>query len=274
VFYAYTPYRDQSRIPAFDTGRLDFSFADIYSANRFVGYDRIADANQVTTGVTSRYIDNTGTEVLKATVAQRFTLQDLKVGDNDQYLVSAAPKKGVSDLLAEFSGRVLDNTSLITRLQYNTNQSEFQKGQVALRYSPELGKVVNLGYRYTIGPSETDAVVSGRPVGLRQFDLSTQWPLRSNLYALARTNYSLLDKRQTEGLLGLEYLGACWNLRVAVQSLATSTTTVTRAFFVVLELKGLSASEDADFKNLLTRNIGGYSVITPDQVRSSEALFQ
>ena len=274
VFYAYTPYRDQSRIPAFDTGRLDFSFADIYSANRFVGYDRIADANQVTTGVTSRYIDNAGTEVLKATVAQRFTLQDLKVGDNDQYLVSAAPKKGVSDLLAEFSGRVLDNTSLITRLQYNTNQSEFQKGQVALRYSPELGKVVNLGYRYTIGPSETDAVVSGRPVGLRQFDLSTQWPLRSNLYALARTNYSLLDKRQTEGLLGLEYLGACWNLRVAVQSLATSTTTVTRAFFVVLELKGLSASEDADFKNLLTRNIGGYSVITPDQVRSSEALFQ
>ncbi|NBT06146.1 MAG: LPS-assembly protein LptD [Betaproteobacteria bacterium] len=207
-------------------------------------------------------------------ISSGFTLQDLKVGDNDQYLVSAAPKKGVSDLLAEFSGRVLDNTSLITRLQYNTNQSEFQKGQVALRYSPELGKVVNLGYRYTIGPSETDAVVSGRPVGLRQFDLSTQWPLRSNLYALARTNYSLLDKRQTEGLLGLEYLGACWNLRVAVQSLATSTTTVTRAFFVVLELKGLSASEDADFKNLLTRNIGGYSVITPDQVRSSEALFQ
>lgn len=267
LFYAYTPYRDQSRLPAFDTGRYDFNFAEIFSANRFAGQDRIGDANQVTAGFTTRYIDEKGTERLKATLAQRYTLSNLRVGEGDLYLPTDAPKKGVSDILGEFSGRILDHTNLISRVQYSPETSDVQKALLALRYNPELGKVINLGYRYT-------REVSATQLGLQQVDLSAQWPITGNLYALARTNYSLLENRQTEGLLGLEYYGNCWSIRTVVQSLALTSTTSTKAVFILLELKGIAGTDPSDYNMILSRNIGGYSRVDYDQNRTTEALFQ
>lgn len=254
MFYAYTPFREQSMLPVFDTGRYDFNFSEIFSANRFIGNDRIGDANQLTTGVTSRFIDAGGTERVKVTLAQRFTFEDLRVGGPGDpfFAVSPPPTKGASDVLGEFSGRVTDSTSVITRVQYNTDRAEVQKGFAVFRYSPELGKVLNLGYRY-------NRELSVLQPGLQQLDLSTQWPLTSKLYLLARTNYSLLDNRQTEGLLGLEYFGGCWSIRVAAQTLTTATATSTKAIFIVLDLKGLASSDSATYSNILTRHIGGYS---------------
>lgn len=276
LFYAYTPFRSQLGLPVFDTGRFDFNFAEIFSANRFVGNDRIGDANQVTAGFTSRYIDNKGTERVKVTLAQRFTLADLKVADDIRSIVDrsvnppgaiAAPQKGVSDVLGEFSGRLFQDTSLVSRVQYNTDTSEVQRGLVGLRYNPEMGKVINVGYRYT-------REISDAQLGLQQVDFSTQWPLTSNLYALARTNYSLLDRRQTEGLLGLEYYGSCWSVRAVVQSLSTSATTSTRALFIVLELNGLTGTDPTTYNAILNRHIGGYSAVTPDQLRTTDAMIQ
>ncbi|MBU3694076.1 MAG: LPS-assembly protein LptD [Rhodocyclaceae bacterium] len=271
LFYAYTPYREQGKIPTFDTGRYDFNFAEIFSANRFAGQDRIGDANQVTAGVTSRFIDAKGTERVKVTLAQRFTLSDLRVGLRDDYIPTDAPKKGVSDILGEFSGRILDHTSLITRVQYSPETSDVQKGLVALRYNPELGKVINLGYRYT---RNTISNMSGDSNALQQVDLSAQWPLTGNLYGLARTNYSLIENRQTEGLLGLEYYGSCWSVRAIVQNLALTANTSTKALFILLELKGIAGTDPGDYNMILSRNIGGYSKVDYDQNRTTEALFQ
>jgi len=276
LFYAYTPFREQLGLPVFDTGRFDFNFAEIFSANRFVGNDRIGDANQVTAGFTSRFIDDKGTERVKVTLAQRFTLADLKVADDIRSIVDrsvappgaiAAPQKGVSDVLGEFSGRLFRDTSLVSRVQYNTDTTQVQRGLVSLRYTPAMGKVINVGYRYT-------REISDAQLGLKQVDFSTQWPLTTNLYALARTNYSLLEDRQTEGLLGLEYYGSCWSLRTVVQTLATSATTTTRALFVVLELNGLTGTDPSTYNAILNRHIGGYSAVTPDQLRTTDAMIQ
>jgi len=276
LFYAYTPFRDQTLLPAFDTGRFDFNFAEIFSANRFVGNDRIGDANQVTAGFTTRYIDGQGTERAKVTLAQRFTLADLKVVDDIRSIADrsltppgalTAPQKGVSDVLGEFSGRITRDTSLITRVQYNTDTTEVQRGLFSLRYNPEMGKVINVGYRYA-------REISDAQLGLQQVDFSTQWPITSNLYALARTNYSLLESRSTESLFGLEYYGSCWSVRTVVQNLATSATTTTRALFIVLELNGLTGTDPTTYNAILNRHIGGYSTITPDQNRTTDAMIQ
>ncbi|HEX2545773.1 MAG TPA: LPS assembly protein LptD, partial [Ramlibacter sp.] len=45
AFYVYTPYRDQSRLPNYDSGYNDFNFATIYTENSFGGHDRISDNN-------------------------------------------------------------------------------------------------------------------------------------------------------------------------------------------------------------------------------------
>ncbi|MGC8000785.1 LPS assembly protein LptD, partial [Salmonella enterica] len=70
LFYVRTPYRDQSQYPVFDSGLADFNFAQIFTENRFVGHDRISDANQLTAAVTSRLIEENGLERLRAAIGQ------------------------------------------------------------------------------------------------------------------------------------------------------------------------------------------------------------
>ncbi|MFZ2855381.1 MAG: LPS assembly protein LptD, partial [Rhodocyclaceae bacterium] len=80
LFYLNVPYRDQSNIPVFDSGLADFNFAQIFSENQFVGQDRINDANQLTTALTSRLIDPaSGREILRAMIGQRYYFRNQQV---------------------------------------------------------------------------------------------------------------------------------------------------------------------------------------------------
>ena len=74
------PYRDQSQIPVFDSWPADFNFAQIFSENQFVGYDRVSDANQLTAAVVSRLIDPaSGAEAMRAMFGQRYYFQNQRV---------------------------------------------------------------------------------------------------------------------------------------------------------------------------------------------------
>jgi LPS-assembly protein len=57
AYYVYVPFTDQTKAPIFDTAIDDFNFAQLYSPNRYLGNDRIGDANQVTLGLTTRLLD-------------------------------------------------------------------------------------------------------------------------------------------------------------------------------------------------------------------------
>jgi LPS-assembly protein len=80
AFYTYTPFRDQSRLPLYDTGANDFNFGTIYTENAYVGNDRLADNNLLTLGVTTRLLDpDTGAEALRLGIAQRLRFSDQNV---------------------------------------------------------------------------------------------------------------------------------------------------------------------------------------------------
>src|SRR3546814_13129040 len=78
LYYLRVPYRDQSQIPVFDTYYADFNFAQAFDENIFSGgWDRIADADQVTVGLTSRWLDaESGFERLSLSAAQRIYFRD------------------------------------------------------------------------------------------------------------------------------------------------------------------------------------------------------
>src|SRR4030095_8189533 len=57
AFYVYIPFRNQSNLPVFDTALDDFSFSSLFTENRYIGNDRVGDANQLTLALTSRFID-------------------------------------------------------------------------------------------------------------------------------------------------------------------------------------------------------------------------
>ena len=53
LYYVNIPYKNQDKLPVFDAALPAFSFYNFFRENRFVGADRVGDANQLTAAVTS-----------------------------------------------------------------------------------------------------------------------------------------------------------------------------------------------------------------------------
>ncbi len=252
LFYLYVPYRDQSKLPVFSTAQTDFNFSQIFNENLFIGGDRISDAKQVTAALTTRFIENaTGIERLRGAIAQRYYYSAPRVAlaeglpsNND----GASGKEGSrSDLLAGLSGQISDAWNLDSLFQYSTSHRQFEKSNLALRYNPQGGKIVNFSYRFT---RDT----------LKQVDVSTQWPfgrIAPGWTLLARANHSLRHGRLLEGLLGVEYNQGCWELRMVAHRFTTSTNVYSNSIQIQLELKGLSKIGINPLETL-RQNISGY----------------
>ena len=71
VVYSYVPYRNQDSLPIFDTGLPDLNLTELFRTNRYVGEDRIGDANQMAVALTTRLFDHvSGALYLSATLGQ------------------------------------------------------------------------------------------------------------------------------------------------------------------------------------------------------------
>lgn len=252
LFYLNVPYRDQSKIPVFDSSLADFNFSQIFSENQFSGQDRFNNANQLTAAVTSRLIDPaSGNEIMRAIVGQRFYFSQQKVTLSG-LPVDSDTKWNKSDFLAAFSGQILPKVYADSALQYNAGDRSVERYSLGARYLPEPGKVLNASYRYLRDKPDQ--------IGLDQIDVSGQWPIFGGWHAVGRYNYSIKEKQPIETIGGLEYNGGCWVLRVVGQRLATSEAKASTALFVQLELNDFSriGSNPLD---LLRRNIQGYGMV-------------
>ena len=71
LVYSFVPYRNQDELPIFDSGLPDLNLTELFRTNRYVGSDRIGDANQVALAMTTRLFDTvSGTQYLSATIGQ------------------------------------------------------------------------------------------------------------------------------------------------------------------------------------------------------------
>ncbi len=249
AYYVYVPYKDQSAAPIFDTALDDYNFSQLFSPNRYLGNDRIGDANQLTLALSSRLLDPvTGAERLRLVLGERFYFQAQQVVLNEVPRAASS-----SDLLVGAEGRLSDVWALSSLWQYNFDTSQTEKLDAALRYTPAIGKVVNVVYRY----SRLLVDESGLPAPLKQFDVSTEWPINGNWTVLGRWNYSLIDNKTLEAEAGIEYNAGCWTLRLVGQRLTTTSQTTTNSVYVQIELNGL-ARFGTNPLDLLRRSIPGY----------------
>jgi LPS-assembly protein len=71
LVYSYVPYRNQDELPVFDTALPDLNLTELFRTNRYVGSDRIGDANQLALALTTRLFDTvSGAQYLSATIGQ------------------------------------------------------------------------------------------------------------------------------------------------------------------------------------------------------------
>ncbi len=250
AFYVYIPFRDQSKIPVFDSALDDFNFGQLFTENRYLGNDRIGDANQLTLAVSSRLINpQSGVERLRVAVGQRFYFSDQRVT-----LTEEPRSASTSDVLLAAEGQLSETWSLAGLMQYNLDAPRTERYNYGVRYTPAPGKILAASYRFQRNVTDILGAASSR---LEQFDLATQWPLRWGLTLLGRWNYSLSDRKTLEALLGVEYNADCWVFRIVAQRLTTTTTTTTTSLYAQIELNGL-ARFGTNPLDLLRRSVPGY----------------
>lgn len=242
AFYVRTPFRDQSGLPNYDSGANDFNFATVFTENAFVGNDRISDANLLTLGVTSRLLDPaTGAEAVRVGIAQRLRFEDQRVT-----LPGGLPVTDrISDLLVGASVNWVPQWSFDSTVQYNPKTKQSERASFGVRYNPSNYRVISAAFRRQRNVSE-------------QIDVGWQWPINDlwgdkgkdlgagqgqgggRYYAVGRLNYSVLDKRLVDSIIGVEYDGCCWIGRVVLQRSQTGTGTSDTRILFQLELVGFS----------------------------------
>ncbi|WP_432240729.1 LPS-assembly protein LptD [Herbaspirillum robiniae] len=263
LFYVRTPYRDQSQFPNFDSGLADFNFAQIFSENRFVGHDRISDANQLTAAVTSRLIEENGLERLRMAVGQRYYFADPKVVLDGTTSTTLGSK---SDLLLSLGGQISKEFSTDNTVQYSETLRQMVRSTFGVRWQPAPKRVLNLQYRLDrtyVNPS------TGLLDPLKQVDVSGQWPISQRWYAVGRINYSIPDKTVAEGLAGMEYKADCWVFRIVAQRIPTSSTKASTGFFFQLELTGFSKIGNNPLEAIKSSVPGYQNVNLPDSTPNS-----
>ncbi len=249
AFYVYVPYHNQSNAPVFDTAVDDFNFGQLFSVNRYLGNDRIGDANQLTLALTSRLLNaETGGERLRVGVGQRFYFQGQRV------VLNEAPRSAAtSDVLFGVEGRLTEAWALATLWEYNFDSSQTEQLNAGVRYTPAPGRV--LSAKYTYNRQFVDPVTN--QTQLNQFDLAGEWPVAEGITLLGRWNYSILGRKTLEAVGGVEYNAGCWVLRLVGQRLTTTTQTATNSIYLQIELNGLARFGTSPL-DLLRRSVPGY----------------
>ena len=264
AFYTYTPYRDQSMLPLYDTALADFNFGSIYSENSYTGRDRIADNHMVTLGLTTRYLNPTdGAEVARFGVAQRLRFADQRVGLGYDTL----GQKGWSDILIGAGVNWNSRWSTDALVQYNRDTQRTARSAISGRYTPGPYKTLSAAYRYQ---RENSLQVANQ--GSEQIDFGWQWPLSSGRhndfgapasggrwYSVGRLNYSMYDKKLVDAIVGFEYDSCCWIGRVVVERMQNSRSDSNTRLLFQLEFVGFSRlSLGADPLRSLQENVPGY----------------
>ena len=251
IFYVKIPYQNQDMLPNFDSAPATFSFMQMFTENRFIGNDRIGDADQVTAALTSRLLDSdTGNELLRVAVGERFSQQTPLVA-----LGAPSATTNQSDVLLSVSGRMSKSISLDSLWQYNPNESRTEMFAATARYRPEVGKVVNLGYRYAFS-ADPDPTKT-----LKQVDLSSQWLLYGRWHMVGQLQYSLQESRPVQVMAGLEYYKECWALRFVAQQFVTSSLETSTNYFLQLELYEMLRVGNDPLANL-KQSIPGYTILS------------
>lgn len=242
LLYLWTPYREQEELPIFDTTLPDLDFVQLFRTTRYVGADRVADANQLSTGLTGRIFDaESGRQLLAATLGQIHYFETPRVRLPGETLTGRR-----SDLVAEVDVAAWRHISLRLATQWDSRESRQERSQIRLQYRPDDERALNLTYRF-------------QRKRLEQGEVSGAWPIGRKWSVFSRLVYDLADSSSLDRFAGLEYRACCWRLRAVARRFVSSRNGERETgVYLQLELNGL-ASVGSGADAFLEQAIRGYS---------------
>jgi LPS-assembly protein len=201
VQYLYTSFQDQNNIGLYDTTRLFNNFSGLFRGQEFTGLDRISDNNQITVGMTSRFIDENNQERFKLSLGQIFYLK------NNQ-LVDASKDDDRSALAAELDWKIGSKWYVHTQAQVSTISDEVERSSLSVEYQIAKNKVLQINHRYVRDLSSEE---------INQVGITASWPIAKNWQWVGRWYHDLALHRTVESYTGVQYESCCWNISFVAQ---------------------------------------------------------
>src|SRR5215471_3692117 len=287
IMYLDVPYRSQDQLPVFDTAIPDLNPVQLFRTNRYVGADRVSDANQVSVGLTSRLLDaQSGRQFIAATVGQIYYFEMPRVT-----LPGEAPiTYGRSNFVAQLSLAAFEDWSADVAEQWDPEHRRSERTTVNLQYKPAPNMLINLAYRYERFTTTTELVPetgnSGQVLvptqvqqGYDQVEFSTAFPIKHSWEVFAKEVYALRDPQQPQGqslesFLGFEYRACCWRVRLGARQFVNShdpTASRSTGVWLQLELAGLAGVGSAS-DSFLREEIRGYLPTAAPVIRAQGPL--
>ena len=214
MFYYYAGKQNQDDIYNFDSNSLSFSYAQLFRDYRLAGEDYIDDANQLSTGVSSRLLSPvTGRELLRVGVGRAYYLSKRDI------VLEADPETAKQERNRSTSAVVLEAAAHLNRYWEVRGESLSgrERQSLALRYRDEEGRLFNTGYQYIDRKPTQNAQGIQTDRTVQQTYVSAVYPINNQWNLIGHWNEDMTNNRQLETIAGFEYDSCCWKARLVAR---------------------------------------------------------
>ena len=246
IQYLSVQASSQTDVPIFDTRNASESYQSLFRENRFIGGDRLGDANQVSVGVSTRFSrPQGGPDLATFNLGQSFYLEDRKVhasellqqnlGDPSLYAIDDPLRllaeesdqlrrqltSDQSNLIAEADIQVNSEWQLTADSHFNMRDGQMEQGHLNLSYlaSDQLS-AMSLAYRYRsdvslfVDRNDDNLVQAGELLAgnTHQYDLAGMYALDEHWTIYSHWQVDAALSRSLETMVGARYEDCCWSV--------------------------------------------------------------
>ncbi len=264
--YLYVPYRNQDDIYIYDTTLMQSDYSGLFRDRTYSGLDRIASANQVSTGLTSRIYDDARVERFNVSVGQIYYFSRSRTGNTEA--IDNSNDTGSLVWAGDTFWRINDQLGLKGGAQYDTRLGSLTLGNAIMEYRRDADRMIQLNYRYA-SPEYIQAAVPnvkspGYQQGISQVGTTASWPIADRWAIVGAYYYDTKAKQPASQLVGLQYNTCCWAVNLGYERKITGwnaqgeTSKYDNKIGFNIELRGLSGGHSLGTAQMLNSGILPY----------------
>jgi len=250
--------------PNFDTAALSDGRDQLFTGQRYSGYDLLENNRQLSLYLRHRRFDTSGRQRLAASLGQVFYFQDTAaataIATNGIGNSNTAETQRRSALVGTLDWRWQDRWQGLSSAHWDSENNRVEAADFSLRYRSQR-HIANLDYHYRREDSHRQILQQT----IEHANISLSTPLSRHWRLLGRYQYDIPAQRGNEALAGLEYNDCCSKWRLIYRDSLTHDDDSSdplaehrdRSVLLQFELKGLFAVGKA-IDNVLDKSILGH----------------
>ncbi len=212
IQYLYVPKEDQTNIYNYDTTLLQTDYYGLFRSRKYSSIDKIASANQLSYGASTRFYDDDYKERLNVSFGQIYYFDKKTKLSNSLTRPDETTNYSSWAIEAEFNYN--DYLFYHGGVQYDIDLSSMQLANSTLEYQFD-GGFIQGNYRYVTREYIEDTIILENldtitRKGISQAGIVAAYEFNPNWSASGQYYYDLNENNDLEWLAGVRYQSDCW----------------------------------------------------------------